>query len=567
MDITLFYQTTVNSPNGYYYAPYLIQTPQTVDEWGELWETILKSIAQTGLGDAEPSEDEENHFVTLTGTTYKIYDTYIDIDTTLFNGNIRYALITYMIIKDTKYLCYHVTGYTKLPNILRLFVTPDYWGTYIGYAKFRDITLLRTTRNVGELTAYTPDDIPLTNTEIKSAKLVNYKFNSNAPLSSGGIGRADMRIYAVIRYEYGPSNNKKTGRDIYMFNPSEIMYPSSPSGQVITESDIRNAIGRVLGIYAPSSGSDYKATIEKVYLFDDSIQASTTAVKFTAWTSSSAQVQLNGYTVLAQAIDFKFYINHGNINFSTQLIGNTPIISVAPVSVSTGSQFGSKISVGTEYKQIYLPNFWGLRCVSFKIFPRNDEIIFTITSGEKSEDISSEFEISGAIINDNVTAIEGVQRAIQVGGAVASAGFQFAAGGAGYVSGALTLAQIPSMLKQQSQNNYEILPTGNAMITFNTLITTNKAYTILQIFQNGETTITESEYGMNGFGLFQPLELADEKYKNYIFSYLHSKPKLIDSGQYDFLSMSCKVSGVPQAACDEIREALSEGVRYFAFQY
>lgn len=544
--ITLFFNLTPNNRNTFYAVSsqtnYNFQG-STLDMWGISYLNFLKTYNPYNV-------TADKRYVELTPTTYKIYNEYIDLPINAVESDLHFAFITYLAIASNstrnsaqKWLFYYVNSFVMLNDRIRIFVTPDYWGTYCGYAKFKDVTITRTNCILSAKTAYRREEVPLINNAYKNYHRISYKANtaggSNAVTYIG-----DLRIYAVIQYEGGDITNKKNHINLFQFNPADI------TGTPVTYASIERACQIIAGIYGRAgilASLGYKAQIQKIYIFDNSLSVNTTRTQTFAGGIDNETVTLTGTIVnwYVQSIDL--LLNIGNIPVPTGYNYIGPVVNIF-----------ANLSFGTKYSSIKLPAFYGSYSISFEVHPADDKLIFLIRAGEEELDITSEFEL-GVVANTNITPLEGLNRILTVGGSAASGAFQFAAGGAGYISGGLQIAQLPEQLTKIGQNSYKSIPSGNGFNTWRDVLLDGSG-SALYVIEHGNGDLSDAaqtEYLSRGLDCMQLVSLSSNQ--NKLFAYYHGLTKI--AGDDYVIQALASVYDVPSIAQDEIREALREGVK------
>lgn len=544
--ITLFFNLTPNNKNTFYVVSskttYNFNEGFALDMWGLNYANWLRNYNPQNV-------TPDKRYIELEPTTYNIYGDYIDIPLTSVQNNLQFAFITYMSIASNsvsggaqKFLFYYVNSFTLLNNRVRLFVTPDYWGTYCGYAKFEDVTITKTNAILSLQTAYRREEIPLINEAFQT--FIEVPFTTKLGGTKERISRADLRIYAVIEYEDPPFTNKSTHVELFQFNPADYQTP-------VTETTIYDTLNMIAGIYRVTSNTPveikYEAKVVKLYLYDKNLGLTTKTQSFV----SRDNVTITGTRVAWYPQQFKIYIQHGNVP--------SP---VPDYTVSVATDFYTTIAFGTKYNSIKLPPFVGSYAVRFEVHPYDDKIVFLICAGTEELDISTEFEI-GVVANSNTVPIENLGRILQVIGSGASSIFQIQAGGAGIISGTAQLASIAEPLKNIGKNEYRIIPSGNGYATWRDVLLNNVGSALVVIANGSLTDMTEKEYEKRGLECYYMPTLTE--HNNKLFAYYMLQTRISDEYDY-YIRANTRVYGIPSVAQDEISEALAEGMYIVYFE-
>lgn len=390
----------------------------------------------------------------------------------------------------------------------------DEWATFLPFAKISNIRVNRCNRKIGR-GVY--DDIPVT----YSASPVR--------LDDSTLTEDQLSIVFVVAMATGVStilaNNAATALAMYALNVGSIPVPDPvPEGF----RKLFYAIDYVSGIIS---------TVADVGDLEGSLQANV----LKAYIVPSAMLINRGTQVPQFNYNGRYSKGKFMPNFEVSQ-GQTRKY----ISIEIDPNY--KYFVGTRYSGLEIVRETGTTGVYYEYITGQDALQVNVRQGDKMLDITSAFEIGLTSNDGNFTTAQKIAGILQAVGGIASGGFQIATGGAGYVTGALTVANAISGAVRQGNARYS--PGGDGLSTF--LI--NLAIEAPPYYANTYQSISNEKAHARLYGATFNKQIAAI---SDVFAFdLIGEGDLTDT----LIAADCRVDGIPAEARDLIAGSLADGV-------
>lgn len=521
-ELTLFTNYTPNTDKGLYVFP--------KEDYADHRAALL-TYYKNQQDDAAPA-------IVLNALTFNVYEDYIDIP----DDNPRYYNITYLALKHNDFIMfYYVNRIQIVSQGIRLFTQLDLWGTYIGSAKIKNLHFTRTNIQLSlnqEITYLTEKEHP------NNAAVLSF-YHMGIP---NRVKLSDIGVIATIKHKtYNNPDTQIEEIHSYLFDPSELQL------------SIRNVLQYVASIYEVTNTEGNKevkgsAEVIKIFIYPKQFPALIKTYSFRGIINGE-QYTATANILDSTIVDYVYPIYNADINFS-------PLQSLNEYSF-VGS-LKKKAYFGTKYNGIELPPFVGLYNVSIKTEIDDDGLTVTVSNGQDTRDITQSFEVPAVANSGTLTSQERATKWLGIIAGVGSGIFQIASGGAGIVSGGLSIAQTINSLFDERNGTY--IGNGNGWATFK------------DIYENGEGEyLFVSVNGGTADGSLNDEAIKDIQFNGAICDYVYpdtnkelfniinsNSPRqkyLIDETLNPFIACYAAVLNIPQEAINEIATQLESGVR------
>lgn len=392
----------------------------------------------------------------------------------------------------------------------------DEWATYLPFAQINNIRVNRCNRKIGN-GVY--DDIPVTS-DFQPLTLDKRSLTEN-----------QLAIVFVVAMTTGKStileNNAGTALATYALNVISIPTPEpAPPGF----RKLFYAIDYVAGIIATTQlAPDGEHTIE----LDANV--------LKAYIVPAEMVKSRGTAVPT----FKYTGRYGSGMFSPDLEADQVCLR-NNVNIPIDPNY--KYFAGTRYSGLEIVRETANTNITYEFIYGQDGLQVIVRQGDKTLDISSAFEIGLTSNDGNFTATQKMAASLQVIGGLASASFQIAAGGAGYVTG--TLAAMNALTGLVKHGNARYSPAGDGLTTFLDALDNNtQPYRAVICRSISDEKAHARLYGAT-FNK-QIASIAD------VFTFdLLGEGELTDT----LLAADCRIDGIPTEARDLIAGTIADGV-------
>lgn len=390
----------------------------------------------------------------------------------------------------------------------------DYWATFIPFANISNIVVKRCNRAIGR-GVY--DDIATT------------YGGSLLRLDDAGLTEDQLSIVFVVAMATGVSsilqNNAATELGMYALTVGDIPVPETPPQGFSKLYWALDYISGITSVAANIGGLEggLDANVLKAYI----VPATVTQPKAT-----SRPV-------------FKYVGRYSKGQF-------TPSYEVSPGQIRKYISFeidpDYKYYVGTRFTGLEITRETGQTAVYYSFIYGQDSLQVHVLQGDKMLDITNAFEVGLTSNDGNFTTLQKISTLLQSIGGFASGGFQIATGGAGYVTGSLTIANALTGLSKQGNARYS--PGGDGLANFlpNIAISAPPYYAMRY-----QSTIDEKQHArLYGATFSKQISSIDSAF-NF---------ELLGEGNLNdtFLSADCRIDGIPLTARDVIAEAFSNGI-------
>ena len=523
---TLFFNLTPNGNGGTHYAP---DRPTDGSKWGLAYIAKLKELCQLS---------NNSRYSDITIYNYDFNEGYIDIDNAVL---IKALSPTYLAINSgdvfhSYYKFYSVDNFILTSNGARLYITLDQWATYIADAAITNATITKTNLQLNE----DGDLLYLIDNQLSNNDITITKYPLGQAVSSD-----NLSVYALIR--------KTTNTNVtvsYEENMTVEIPLSSPLNSTLfflyTLLDMISTVYEFKNVGTASS-STVKAQVINIYV-DKSGLFTRLPVEFgQEYQLHYVNGWVNCYVIKEGLIEEKYHIVNGPINYT-----ETNIDLKLP-KLTTGIELGT---AGTKLK---LPPFVGSLWVKFVRINTGNGFSYYLTYGDEDYDITNSFTFPIVTNQGDLTAQEKIAKWLGVIGQVAGGAFQVAAGGAGYVTGPLSIAATLANIQEKRQGTLTGSD-GNGFITFSGLLKRpipETSVEILNVYMKYSDAIIHITESLNNMG-------ADCYYTvpNYteFFSFLASCKTLYEADT-KFILCDVAINNIPYFAAQEIKETFSEGVK------
>lgn len=315
----------------------------------------------------------------------------------------------------------------------------DLWATFISKAQLSNINVTRCNRNIGT-GIYDPFPV---GQDINYVPLVNTDFPSTADFTN-----ADLSIVYVVSAATGNTSilNASAGSSLNVFaNDLTTLEEATAEGVAGTIDNAVAVVGGIYGVLSDFYTSSYDANVIRAYLVPKKL------------------ITYKG------PVSTKFISKPNYVEFGVEYL--TPTGEVAPrkrvveFSISPSPNF--KYFVGTREAGLEVATLTTSIKVRYEFIFKQDGLQVLVKQGDRTYDITEAFAI-GLTTNDaNLTSTEQIAKTLQTIGGVASGVFQIMAGGAGYITGAASIAG--ALTGSSGIGNARYIPGGDAMTTFRTV--------------------------------------------------------------------------------------------------
>lgn len=518
--LTIFQNCTPNGQGGIHYAPIGKDT-----EFNPRFFQWLK---------------ENYTYKVLTANTYRIYGDYIDIPAgTFLNPNTA----TYAVIasdNDAFFNFYFISSIQLISAGLRLFITPDYWATYISTASITNLAFSRTNLrlNVMSELAYIVPTNPRTVN-------IDYSF-VNAFANRQRVARRSLNVIAILKYPTQISTSEESEEvRPYAFTIYDL--PTDESGGVAdTEENFRKLLTVVGSIYEINYNQGVlKAEVMHVYIVEPVGERITAAQTFTGLYHDE-KIKLTGTMLRPNIYELSQYTSIGNLAYTPNVVG---------VGAMLSGFAGETIYFGTKYNGITLAKIVGVTESILRFDLHNDELIVTAINGTESRDITNAFEEIVVKNTGSLTPQEQAAKWLGVLGNVAGGAFQMAAGGAGVVTGSLQIAQGLTAFLESGNGTYQ--GGGSAQTTFYDIIHDGVGEYVYITIAASYNDVTIDNYVKTEGASCMYRPGYDEEFLDFIAT----KGFILKNTPYIAIACIASVDNAPYNACDDIAATLADGVK------
>lgn len=382
----------------------------------------------------------------------------------------------------------------------------DLWATHIARATLSNIRVTRCNRNVG---AGIYDPI---------ASSVGREFSR----LGGTMSDNDLAIIYVVAFATGVSsilvNNSGTSLGVFVTELAEL--DNMPEGV----SKIDWCVQLVSGIFAARGTiDDLDANVLKAYIVPKNVV-----------TIKSGTVPI--FKVKTAKFD-------GTL---TPTYEAAPFIF--PVRFDVNIDPNKKYFVGTKHAGVELVRTTQPTNVFYNYIVKQDGLQVIVQQGDRMLDITDAFAVGLTSNDGNFTSTERVARMLQVAGGIASGVFQNLAGGAGYVTGALTASN--ALMNVVDRGNAQYSQGGDGVSTFRLL--SGAAQTPYYMQTNESINNEAANARLYGATFNQQVESVDSIF----VAPLLGVGTLTDT----YFAAEVRVDGVPTDARDVIAAAIRGGI-------
>lgn len=482
--------------------------------------------------------------------TFKVYDTYIDLP--LYSNAIGHN-ITYLAIEtDSEILFYYVQSVKPLPQGYRLYISIDYWATYISISKITNVNFNKTNLQVGNPGEY------LYITEGNNNYDGSQRSYTPAFNVTERITRNNLRIFAAVRHKsFQDISTSIEELHVYRFDPQDIATTNGHSEP--TAQDIYDTIETVFNIYAVTDrkGGEGSAQVLHLYILENVGNYKTAAVAFKS--------KYKGTTATLTGVECNSAINEYNIIVENGVDGYTPQgTPYDPGQYVRLYSIGIPIYFGTKYNYLTLPNFVSTYVVKIRYEFNQDKIVITVSSGNDSRDITEAFEVAGVANTGTLTTSQSIAKWLGIAAQAAGGIFQMIKGGAGYVTGAVTIASAATGIVNQQGGT--IIGGGDGLITFREIIDNGSGETFY--FSRGSDN-TAGQWSVMPRILFNGANcnIQYKLPKENLLNYLHNLPALYlpdnNAANRDipaYIECTATIDNIPYDAAQVIADTLKSGV-------
>lgn len=405
---------------------------------------------------------------------------------------------------------YHVLSAVNQSGYAIFNLDVDLWGTFISYAQFSKIRVSRCNRNIGtgiyDPIAATAGAYTLT--PIGEHKSIN-----------------DFVIVYVVAYATGLSSiaSNGAGTAIQVFANDIVDFEGRPEGSLLDW-----YIGAVSGVYSLKANIlsevvDLDANVLKAYLIPAS-----------AITPSLEPVPV-----------FNFINDHDKGTLTPNYVLR-PLVKRTTYSIEIDPEYTYR--VGTKDTGLDIIRTTENTLIYYNIYQKQDGLQIVVQQGTRTLDITSAFEI-GLTRNDaNVTVWQQISDTLQATTGIASGAFQIYAGGAGYVTGSLSIANSLFGVIKESNAQYTKGGDGLTSSVTGTIFDTPFYAQLSRSVSN-----SEKEHARLFGAVF-------DSYQNNL-DYIFSRP-LLGSGSLTqtYIVADLCVDNIPASARDLIVSTFARGV-------
>lgn len=570
-DIYFFYDITPNKSGGIYDMPTAKQAPFSItnrdDTWGRMYLEHLK------VKNAATLPNASDRYYTLHAQSYNVYGDFVDVPVRGTSATLlKYAFITYMCIVPIsasnygKLWFYHVNRIIPLPDKYRLYITPDNWANYIGYADIHNVNVSRSLFVLNPYAAALTNSVKSIGRQNAQPRPIRKYFTSQiAP--GANVKLSDLRIYAAINYQATRDSAKELysyQQALYVFDPKQVLGVSN----ITTKLQLLDAIGAVQTIYGIVSSTaidPQPATVTKLYLYDRTLAGSIadeTALQAFACIRAQSKVNISGMPVEPQKKYMGIQVKCGGGYYSS-IVTDTEVIP------------GRAVSVGSLENRQDLPQFIGLTNILFYIYINYDGLQFLVVTSQGAKDITQAYEISlGKSTSTPLTQNEQIAKSLGIISSVVSSGAQIFGGAASLTrgnitgitsitSGGLSLANAFVNANIDKPENPTFIQGGGGLLTYAPVWDNpNQASSIYLVEGDNNTINPETDIKYNGAAVdYSIYEASDFDFFDYFYRLHTLNYYYLDDVKYGALQLTADINDIPTDAADEIQAKFNEGVR------
>lgn len=545
-NVTLFYGYTPNTSGGVHVTP---SRPFHLYDWytaNKRMNEALKSFAPLDISIDKP------YIETLEAGTYLIYADYVDIKKQLkYDG----LTISYISIDDGKRVTfYFVDSVTPLPQGYRLYTRLDVWATYISIAMITNVHFTRSNLQVGSGKEY------LYLTDDKT------NYDSATRYYQSGLGRnltrKNITVLAVIKHKVYQNFSKSIEViKMYAFDPIDIA--RREDREELTAQDIYDTVNAVAAIYGISDdkGGEGSAEVMHIYLQDSTVFASSGLQAFKTVDKNGGAFELEGWTRRPSINEYNIIV----MNEAGDYVINPAAINYSQNEYIKVNAVGVPLYFGTKYNYLKLPPFVLTYSVKIREEITDDKFQVSIIHNNEARDITSAFEVVAVANTASLTSSQSIAKWLGISAQAAGGVFQTVKGGAGLVTGPLSIAAAFTGLV--NQNGGTVIGSGNGLITFYDIIHTNSGD--IWHFARG-TRQTDGAAAMKKIIYYgASCDIQTDSPDNNLLTYLKNRPPLYrrigattpDGNVLPVIACVAAVDNIPTEAADMIASRLLEGIR------
>lgn len=460
--------------------------------------------------------NDANDFVAYLGDAFLQFAE----DCYTMNGNIAEVQLPSLIdVDDVTYIVWNTGGawrfffvrsavYQSGFAIFTLDV--DLWATHIARASLSNIRVTRCNRNIG---TGIYDPIPVA---------VGYAFEELVE----NFDIQDLSILFVVAYSTGTTsifgNNSATKLSVFAKRLSEI--DNIPALFNVIDYGIE-LVGGIYGIEGELSGIEYSldANVLKAYLVPSN--------------------------VLIQKETFSPTFKCKSPTFTGDFI---PSFEVAPFAMPQAFEIefdpNKKYYCGTKYAGLELVRTTKPTFVLYRFTVKQDGLQVTVQQGDRMLEITDAFQVGLTSNDGNFTTSQQIARVLQTMSGIAGGVFQISAGGAGYVTGALSIGN--ALQGAFTEGNARYVQGGDGVTTFRSA--SGEVLTPFVIQVNESINDEAANARLYGATFNQQVESIDVIFD----ANLLGTGKLTDT----YFAAEVRVDGVPTDARDVIAAAVRGGI-------
>lgn len=359
----------------------------------------------------------------LSYNTYSIYNNVLRVSLPTSTTTQDYTDVTY-VTTDPPFMAWHVVGYTYYGDAVEYRLAPDLWIMGIYNTSYETFNLKATNRNVGELGFYR---------DVAYAEKIDDTIEN--------LDFSDLRVVFWL--------NCEISQNTWLNN--------APSAEIKV-------------MCAPFIQNDLKDGTALTGVVDYTLQILKNITTIKIGSINNNCTVMSAAIVPANAVNTTIYTWHLN---SVDFFGNAVTWDV------TDMQFGVKTinySYADNFSPDYVYTFGGIlnqytliRSTNIFDFDINfvysaDGLTVQLRQDEKTYNLTDEYTFGVNITNGGMSTLDRINGALSMLSGIASGVFQIKSGGAGIVSGALSLSNtVSSQFKSQLSS---IAGDGNGLINF-----------------------------------------------------------------------------------------------------
>lgn len=462
-----------------------------------------------------------DEYISFSEDTYRLNGNILEVELSVIDADTKYNEITYIVWQQGgNWRFYFVNSQIFQSGYAIYDLTLDVWATYISQAKINKKTLMKCNRKV-EVT-YSES------TGIKKATgiydpIASTQYQGYLTEYGEDYGADDIAVVFVAVIENSQSsilyNNASSYTAIFAKRLSTFSTPT-----------INYALSVIGGIYGyfqvatPSTILD--VNIIKAYLVPAE------ALKASDW----------AYTDTTFKFVSSSTAGSGNVD---DFIICSPYAFEKDIVVPIDPDY--KYIAGTKYAGLELIREVGATSVTYRFIVKQDGIEITVQQGDKMQDLTEQFRVGITTNDGNLTSYEKVARSLGLISGLASGVFQFASGGAGYVTGGLSIAN--TLTSSIVSGNGQYIAGGDGITTFTDNGEFCSPYQVRRYVSANNEKEHARLYGASYNVQFDDLEELQSN-------------ELLGSGTETdtYIEMLCAIDGVPLDAKDLIETTFLNGV-------